>query len=168
MRGAFSFRAALAAVGGSVYAFDDIGVCIGSTPEPGTRRGTTSSPPTPRGARPWWSIQTVYVGLDDGLIAAVDADTGHLVWRTLAGGAVGALAPSGERIWPRWRGRERHRLRPRPRGTLIDEPSPTELDLPIALANFAGAFLLMTACCSVCSGSSCAHGGPGKDRGSAT
>jgi Zn-dependent protease len=85
--------------------------------------------------------------MDDGTVAAVDVDRGHLVWQANGGGEIGALAPAGDLL-----------LAPvasgaggilgfahDPAGALLDQPSPTELDLTSSLASFGGAFLIITA-----------------------
>jgi hypothetical protein len=90
----------------------------------------------------------VYAGLDDGTVVAVSVATGHLVWRTkLAFGAIGPLAAAGDLLLAPSIGPGGGILafRHDPSGTLLDVHSPTELDLPVALADFAGAFVLMLA-----------------------
>lgn len=89
----------------------------------------------------------VYVGLDDGTIAAIDTDSGHLVWRTsLRQGAIGAFAPQdGLLLAPA--------IGPRggvvafehdPGRRLLDVHSPSELILAQALINFlAGAAVVL-------------------------
>jgi len=94
----------------------------------------------------------VFVGLDDGTIAAIDTVSGHLVWRTrLRQGAIGAFAPQGGRlegglllapaIGPRG---GVVAFEPDPTGRLLDVHSPSELNLPRALLNFlAGAAVVL-------------------------
>ena len=86
--------------------------------------------------------------MDDGTVAAIDVASGHLVWRALlALGPMGALAPAGDLLLM-------PAIGPRggivafahdPAGHLTDETSPSQLDLVGAVANFGGAFLVMTA-----------------------
>jgi hypothetical protein len=90
--------------------------------------------------------RTVYVGMDDGTVAGIAVSSGHLVWRTrLVTGPVGAFIPAGDLVLTTGnsvRGALVAFQRD-PSGQTLDEPSPTELDLPMAVLNFAGGFLLL-------------------------
>lgn len=146
-RGKFSYPTAPAAVGGSVYVMDEVGGVYRLQADTGQRVWDFQFPSDVTWSSPIVADGSVYVGMDDGTLAAIDDRTGHLVWHSTIAGQVGALAPAGDLI-----------LAPvatgagglvafghDPSGVLIDEPSPTEVDIPVALANFAGAFLIMTA-----------------------
>jgi len=89
---------------------------------------------------------TVYVGLDDGTTAAIDVDTGHLVWRTRLGfGAHGPLAPAGDLLLVSGLGQRGGVIafEHDPDGRLVDLSSPTELDLPTALRNYGTSVAVM-------------------------
>ncbi len=86
------------------------------------------------------------VGLNDGTLAALDTALGHLRWQTtLNAGPMGSPVPAGELLVVPSLGRHGGivAFRHDPAGTLIDQTSPTVLNLPVALANFAGAFLAL-------------------------
>jgi outer membrane protein assembly factor BamB len=87
--------------------------------------------------------ESVFVGLQDGTLAAVEVGTGHRMWRrVLVGGAVGPLAPAGGMLLSSLLGRGGGMvaLDHDPRGVTGDVPSPTELRPGLAVANFAAAF----------------------------
>jgi outer membrane protein assembly factor BamB len=146
VRASFSYRSSLAFAGGSVYTLDTAGGVYRLDARTGERVWEYRFPADVSWSSPLVVGGYVYVGLDDGTVAAVDVPRGHLVWEAVVGGAIGGLAPAGDLL-----------LAPRatggggllafahdPGGVLIDEPSPTVLNLPVALANFAGAFLVLT------------------------
>ena len=90
----------------------------------------------------------LYVGLDDGTLAAIHRGSGHLAWRTvLQGGPVGALAPAtgGILLAPLLGKTGGVAALHHVDGPLLDERSPTELRLPAALLGFAGAFAAVLA-----------------------
>jgi outer membrane protein assembly factor BamB len=94
----------------------------------------------------------VYLGLEDGELAAIRATSGHLVWRTVFSiGAIGPLTPDGDLLLAPAIGVKGGviGLRHDPSAPLSDAPSPTHLRLGLALANFAGAFLLVLALAAV-------------------
>jgi outer membrane protein assembly factor BamB len=140
---AFEGRALfIADIGGGLYRFDAAtGRTVWDYQFPGFAQW--GSPLTVGGS--------VYLGLedgDDGVLAAVRASDGHLTWeRRTTGGPIGALASTGDSL-----------LVPSvgptggltayvhdPTGTLTNLPSRTELHLPMALLDFAIAFLILGA-----------------------
>jgi outer membrane protein assembly factor BamB len=146
VRASFSYRSSLALAGDGVYTLDNAGGVYRLDARTGERVWEYRFPADVSWSSPLVVDGYVYVGLDDGTVAAVDVARGHLVWEAAVGGEIGGLAPAGDLL-----------LAPRasggggllafahdPGGVLIDEPSPTVLNLPIALANFAGAFLFLT------------------------
>lgn len=93
----------------------------------------------------------VYIGLDDGTIAAIQGDTGHLRWRTRAGSApiaafAAATTDADALLLAPVEGRRGglHSFVHDPRGRLVDEESPTTLDLGRAVLNFAAASVALT------------------------
>ena len=95
---------------------------------------------------------TVFVGLDDGTVAAIQANNGHLRWRTQVGSApiapfAAATSETGAVLVAPAVARRGgiHALVHDPRGRLIDLESPTVLDFAAALRNFAVAFVALTA-----------------------
>jgi outer membrane protein assembly factor BamB len=90
---------------------------------------------------------TVYLGLNDGSIIAVDLGTGRLRWRTrLRAGPVGALAPAGDLLLVPLLGSHGGVVAfAHTSGPLLDVASPTTLNLPVGLLNFAGAAAIMLA-----------------------
>jgi len=88
----------------------------------------------------------VFMGSDDGTLAAIDVVTGRLVWRTrYAAGPIGPLAPAGAVLLVPVLGSRASivGLVHDPNAALVSEDSPSTLHLPLALANFAGAFVLV-------------------------
>jgi glucose dehydrogenase len=85
----------------------------------------------------------VFVGTQDGTLAAVDLSTGHRVWqRRVNAPPVGALAPAGERLLVPLLGRGGGllALEHDPAGVVGDVASPTTLRPEVALLNFAAGF----------------------------
>jgi outer membrane protein assembly factor BamB len=144
----FSPFSTLAFAGGSVYALDSSGGVYRFDARTGHRFWDYKFPANVTYGSPLVAGRVVYVGMDDGTVAAIDVVSGHLVWRANLGlGPMGAFAPAGDLLLAPAVG-------PRggivafdhdPAGHLIDETSPTQLDLVAALANFSGALLVMTA-----------------------
>ena len=92
--------------------------------------------------------QSVFLGLDDGTVAAVDASSGHLVWRTsFRQGPVGPLTPAGELLLAPLIGPSGGvvALANDPAGALIDLRSPSSLDLGRAILDYVVAFALALA-----------------------
>ena len=90
--------------------------------------------------------RTVYVGMDDGTVAGIHASSGRLVWRTrLVTGPISAIAPAGDLLLASSNSARGVivAFHHDPSGVLLDVHSPTELDLPTALVNFAGAFAVV-------------------------
>jgi outer membrane protein assembly factor BamB len=146
VRSFFSFHASLAFSGGDVYAMDTGGGVYRFDGETGDLRWDYQFPSYVSWSSPLVAGQTVYVGMDDGSAAGIDIGSGHLLWKTrLASGPLGALVPAGDLLLTTSNS-ERGALvgfQHDPSGTLLDIPSPTELDLPRALLNFAGGFALV-------------------------
>jgi outer membrane protein assembly factor BamB len=144
----FSPFSTLAFAGGSVYALDSSGGVYRFDARTGHRFWDYKFPANVTYGSPLVAGRVVYVGMDDGTVAAIDVVSGHLVWRAILGlGPMGAFAPADDLLLV-------PAIGPRggivafahdPAGHLIDETSPTQLDLVAALANFGGAFLVMTA-----------------------
>lgn len=84
----------------------------------------------------------VLLGLDDGRLTAVDRVSGHLVWESEATlGAIGTIALSEDVVVATKGGPDAGLIafEPDPTGTLIDVPSPTELDPAATLPRLAAA-----------------------------
>jgi outer membrane protein assembly factor BamB len=88
----------------------------------------------------------VYIGLEDGTVAAVDVRSGELAWTLrLTTGAIGPLVPDGERLLAVSIGRLGGiaAFLHDPQGRLLAVQSPTRLHLPLALSNFIVAFAVL-------------------------
>jgi outer membrane protein assembly factor BamB len=146
-RGPFNYPTSLASVRGSVYVLDDVGGVYRLDARTGHRIWDYQFPADVTWSSPAVADRYVYVGMDDGTVAALDDRTGHLVWQSRLAGQVGALAPAGDLVLAPVAsgGGGLVAFAHDPSGVLIDQHSPTELHLPVALANFGVAFLLMTA-----------------------
>jgi outer membrane protein assembly factor BamB len=146
IRAPFSYRSSTAVAEGSVYVLDDAGGIYRLDAATGASRWEFRFPSETTWSAPLVAGSTVYLGADDGTIAAVDVVSGHLVWQLTAPGAVGMLAPGPELLLaPIADGRGGLlALGVDPAGRLLDEPSPTVLDTGTAVANYAGAFVVMT------------------------
>ena len=148
VRASFSPLSTLAFSDESVYAVDDLGGVYRFGAATGHRFWDYQFPSNVTAGSPLVATGAVYVGMDDGTVAAIDLETGHLVWRSLLrGGPMGALAPADDRLLApaMGAGGGMVALGHDPNGRLIDQTSPTQLDLVGAVANFGGAFLVMTA-----------------------
>jgi outer membrane protein assembly factor BamB len=153
VRSPVSPRTAPAVTGNELYVIDGIGGIFRFDARTGRRiwdyqfpASVTSGAPLVVPGRP----SIVYVGLDDGTIAAIQADTGHLRWRTRAGSApIAAFAAAATTTDPLLlapvvgRRGGLHSFVHDPRGRLVDEESPTTLDLGRALLNFAAAAIAL-------------------------
>ncbi len=149
VRSLFSPRTSPAVTGNELYVVDGIGGVYRLDATSGRRvwdyqfpATVTSGAPLVVTARP----PIVYVGLDDGTIAAIQADTGHLRWQTRAGSApiaafAAATTNADAMLLAPVVGRRGglHSFVHDPRGGLVDEESPTTLDLGRSLLNFAAA-----------------------------
>jgi len=146
VRSFFSLHSALAYASGDVYAVDENGGVYRLEGKTGELRWDFQFPSSVSWSSPLLMGSTVYVGMDDGTVAAIDVSSGHLVWKTrLVTGPIGALVPA-QSLLLATSNSSRGALvafRHDPSGTLTDDPSPTELDLPVALLNFAGSFVLV-------------------------
>jgi outer membrane protein assembly factor BamB len=81
----------------------------------------------------------VLVGLNDGRLVAVDARSGHLVWESAATpGLIGAIAVGSDAIVAVKGGRDAGLIafENDPEGSLVDVPSPTQLELGTTLSRF--------------------------------
>ena len=148
VRASFSPLSTLAFAGGSVYVVDNLGGVYRFEAGTGHRVWDYQFPADVTWGSPLVAGRAVYVGMDDGTVAALDSGTGHLVWqRSLPWGPIGAFAPTGDLLLVPAIGRRGGivAFAKDPSGVLIDQTSPTKLDLVAALANFSGAFLIMTA-----------------------
>ncbi len=146
VRGFFSFHSSLAYSGGDVYAVDENGGVYRLDGKTGESRWDFQFPSYVSWSSPLVVGSTTYVGMDDGTVAAIDVSSGHLVWKTrLVTGPIGALIPAGNLLLATSNSSRGALVafRHDPSGILIDDPSPTELDLPAALLNFAGSFVLV-------------------------
>jgi len=87
----------------------------------------------------------VYVGLDDGTVAAVSVASGNLVWQSHPErGPVGPLAPAGDLLLAAHAGRGGALVAyGHASGALTDVVSPSRLNLIIALLNFAIAAVIV-------------------------
>lgn len=93
-------------------------------------------------ASPAISGQTVLLGSADGLLSAIDIDSGHRIWRQdLGAGAIGPVAVGSKFIYATTFGEEGRvvALWHDPDGELVDEISPTVLFPGRAVRNFAAA-----------------------------
>jgi outer membrane protein assembly factor BamB len=98
------------------------------------------------GASPLVAGRFVYMGSADGTIGAVDAATGRLVWSTRFADPARDLIPDGDLLLaPFVNGQGgMAALRHDPKGVLVAVDSPTTLHLPVALAGFGVAFVVLT------------------------
>lgn len=142
---AFTFQAPAVAEG-AVYIAGLSGGLERLDPETGARgwlfhfnRRTIKSSPVVVGGY-------VVLGFDDGSIAAVETETGHLAWRTSTGsGVIGAIAASADVLVAAKGGSGGGliALRNDPSGALTDVSSPTDPRYGTILANFAAAFVVV-------------------------
>ncbi|HEX2267457.1 MAG TPA: PQQ-binding-like beta-propeller repeat protein, partial [Actinomycetota bacterium] len=153
VRRLFSPQTSPAVAGNELYVVDGIGGVFRFDATSGRRiwdyqfpATVTSGAPLVVPGRP----SIVYVGLDDGTVAAIQTDTGHLRWRTRPGSApIGAFAAATTRtdallvVPVVGRRGGLHAFVHDPRGRLVDEESPTTLDLGRALLNFGAASIVL-------------------------
>jgi outer membrane protein assembly factor BamB len=146
VRDFFSFHATLAFFDGDVYAMDTGGGVYRFDGATGDLRWDYQFPSFVSWSAPLIVGTSVFVGMDDGTAAAIDVGSGHLRWNTrLVTGPLGALVPAGELLITTSNS-ERGGLvafQHDAAGVLLDVPSPTELDLPEAMLNYAGSFVLV-------------------------
>lgn len=149
VRTSFPRGSAPAVDGGSVYVADAEGAVYRFDERSGDRRWEFQFPAanTLLGS-PLVSGRWVFLGVGDGTVGAVDVDSGRLVWRVrFAGGGAGALVPAVDLLLVSIVNRQGGivALGHEPAGRLIDEESPTTLHVPVALASFAIAAVLVMA-----------------------
>jgi outer membrane protein assembly factor BamB len=147
IRGLFSPSNALAYADGAVFAMDATGALYDLDAASGLRRWDFQFAPSALHGAPLVANGTVYVGLDDGSVAAVEVSTGVRVWlRRLVGGPAGGLAAADGTLFVPYSGLSggivafRHSG-----GALIRVESPTVLHLGVALGGFAAAAALVLA-----------------------
>jgi outer membrane protein assembly factor BamB len=148
VRDAFSPFTAPALAGGVVYAADQSGGLYAFDAATGARRWDFAFRASVLVGAPVVVGAQVFLGLSDGSLAALDTTTGDLVWETVyASGAVGALASTGAALLAPVVGSDGGLvgLEPDPSGHLIERESPSRLHLPLAMANFAVAFVIAVA-----------------------
>ncbi|MGH2740214.1 MAG: PQQ-binding-like beta-propeller repeat protein [Actinomycetota bacterium] len=91
--------------------------------------------------------EAALVGDSSGQVSAIDLASGLLVWKAeIPGEDIGAVAPVGDRLYVASEGAGGAivAFEHDPNGVLLEEPSPTTLFPLRALANFAGALVLVT------------------------
>jgi outer membrane protein assembly factor BamB len=144
IRGLFSPLNALAYTDGSLLVLDATGALYDFDATTGDRRWDFQFRPTCLRGAPLVAGGSVYVGLDDGTVAAVQLGSGRQVWSTaLPGGSVGGLAAGGGMLIAPYAGEGggligfQHSDR-----ALEDIESPTVLHLGVALGNYGIAFLV--------------------------
>jgi outer membrane protein assembly factor BamB len=147
-RTAFSPTSAPVVSGDTVYVQDASGGLYAFRASSGARIWDYLFPgPSARGSA-LVGAGVVFAGLSDGTLAAVDISDGHLRWQTrVKGGPVGPVTPAGDLLLAPYQGSGGGvtAFRHNDTGRLVDIPSPTHLNMPRALANFAGALAIMLA-----------------------
>jgi outer membrane protein assembly factor BamB len=149
----FSERTSPALSGNQVFLQDGVGGVYRFNAGTGDRVWDFQFAPTVRWGAPLFLSgrpSFLYVGLDDGTVAAIQGETGRLRWRTrLGSGSVGAFAAVNTKSGPLLLVPSSARrgaivaLQHDPSGRLVDVKSPTELRLGVALGNFAVAFVAL-------------------------
>jgi outer membrane protein assembly factor BamB len=87
---------------------------------------------------------TVIAGDTSGQVSAIDLDSGHLVWKEdISARPVPGISVAGDRIFVSSADGSVLGLEHDPRGSLLDEASPTQLFVGRAVLNFAGAFVFL-------------------------
>lgn len=145
-RTAFSPTSAPAVSGDEVYVEDASGGLYAFRASSGVRIWDYLFPrPSARGSA-LAAGDVVFAGLSDGTLAAVGTSDGHLRWQTrVKGGPVGPVTPAGDLLLAPYQGKGGGltAFAHDDAGRLVDIPSPTHLDMPRALANFAAALVIM-------------------------
>jgi outer membrane protein assembly factor BamB len=154
MSNALSPRGAPAAASGAVYLADLAGTVERVSADSGSRTwsyrfNAVRSLPIPY--LEFWSSpvltgSSVLIGLGDGRLGALSTATGHLQWEGDTGpGALGGIALGNGIVVVAKQGENGGLIgfRHDASGTLLDEPSPTELDAGNLLGRFAVAFVLV-------------------------
>ena len=94
------------------------------------------------------SGDSVLIGLGDGRLVAIDVASGHLVWESASSpGLVGTIALASDAVIAVKGGRDAGLIafEHDPEGTLIDVPSPTQLDAGTTLTRWALAAVIVFA-----------------------
>ena len=136
----FSPATSLALDEGSVLAADIGGGLYRLDTTDGRRRWSYHFNEVVFRSSPVVSGSTVLLGLGDGRLVAVDESSGHLVWESAPSpGLVGTIALSPDAVIAVKGGRDAGLIafEHDPEGTLIDVPSPTELDAGTTLSRYA-------------------------------
>lgn len=148
LRDAMSPLSAPAVDRGVVYANDRLGGLYAFDATTGTRRWDFQFASDSLWGAPLVGRGSVFLGLDDGTVAAVSTGTGRLAWSTrLRFGPIGGLASSGGLLLAPLLGGGGGlaSFRHDPNGNVLSLGSPTTLHLPPALASFAAAVAIMLA-----------------------
>jgi len=148
VRGDFSSLSSPALAGGSVYALDRDGGVYRFDAQTGRRIWIYQFLRTlAESGAPLLLGKFLYVGLDDGTVGVLSTSSGHLVFQTRLRGAVGAFAPAQDLLLVPSIGPAGTLVafRHDPRGALTNLSSPSDLRVGIALANYAGAFVIVLA-----------------------
>jgi len=146
VRDLFSFLTSPAVSGNALYMADRRGGVYRFDTRTGTRQWDYQFTQDILWSAPLVARSTLYVGLEDGTVAALDTATGNLRWRGTFGlGPIGAITPAGSVLLAPGVGANGGVLvlAHDPSGTLLDQESPTHLHLPLALAWYGGAFVVM-------------------------
>ena len=146
VRGFFTAASPLAVRGDAVYALDEAGGVYRFDARTGDRVWDYQFPSFVTWSAPLVTSSAIYVGTNDGTFAALDPVNGHLRWRAPGlSGPTGAIVPVGDSLLvPIVAGGGGIAAYAHdPSRALLDLDSPTELDRPLALANYMGAFLVM-------------------------
>ncbi|MGA9159928.1 MAG: PQQ-binding-like beta-propeller repeat protein [Actinomycetota bacterium] len=136
----FSPATSLALDEGSVFAADIGGGLYRLDATDGRRRWSYHFNEVVFRSSPVVSGSTVLLGLGDGRLVAVDDSSGHLVWESAPSpGLLGTIALSPDTVIAVKGGRDAGLIafEHDPEGTLIDVPSPTELDAGTTLSRYA-------------------------------
>ncbi len=143
----FSRYNGLALAGDALYAFDAAAGLYRFDARSGTRAWDFQFRTSALRSAPLVAGRAVYVGLDDGTVAAVDVGTGNQVWATrLDLGGAGSPAPAGTTIVVPFVGAGGGIVAfGHAGGPLTDIESPTRLHPVVALANFGVSFGLVLA-----------------------
>jgi len=136
----FSPATAPAFAGGYVYAADLSGGLYRLDAADGDRRWSYQSNEVVFRSAPVVSGPTVLLGLNDGRLIAVNADSGHLVWQSEPSpGLIGTLALGDDVVIAVKGGRDAGLIafEHDPDGALVDVPSPTEFDAGTTVSRYA-------------------------------
>jgi outer membrane protein assembly factor BamB len=141
----FGPGSAPAVAGGSVYALAAEGRLLRVRASDGAKVWDFLFDTGSGRSSPLVTSQFVYVGLDDGTVAAVSVASGNLVWQSHPErGPVGPLAPAGAIVLAPDAGRGGALVAyGHTTGALTDVVSPSRLNLAIALLNFAIAAVIV-------------------------